>query len=779
MKKLNYLLLGAAGLMLASCAQEDLVGNTGNGDGTANVTLNLNTPKFNTRAVSDGSTAQKLLYAVYEVKTENGETKYNLIDEEGYYSGKNEDDAEKIEMKKTMTIKLLKDREYKVAFWAESLDNADGTPTNPYYVDFEADGGPVFTIDYNGPEYAIDKTSSEELDAFYATVDLKVSGDVQLDVDLKRPFAQINVGTNDLEAAKKLGYKVETLKSYMVADTYTKMTLFDGNVSGNISTHSNLANVIPATNENFPVDGYDYLAYTYVLTDDEGMVMNVEFGYQSEDDGTFLSRKVGSVPVKRNHRTNIYGQVLTANNDLMVEIKPAFDDPDLEPNALEVAAALGGTAVLDEDITLAKDKSITFTKDAVIDMNGHTLSGDKEGLLILDGANVTIKGNGTFKMNTTRDVDFLVVVQNGGTLTIENGTFVGQDDEVVVVYDTGGSIYIKGGTFTRPDNGDYGALVRCYAAGYDSGKSNIYITGGTFYNWNPDGYKLSGVPHIYVHDGYKSVESEGENGTKLYTVMAEDTKVITPSDNIADAFKNIKDGDVLFIDGDCSATSLTTSFPQGVSFTVKGVSADLSEILFDYASAKDCEITFENITIRPVYNPTNHTASGLKGIKKATFNNVNLACEFAIYSGEVTFNDCQFTFNKSTDGQKKGRYGAYIYGGDITFNNCLFDQLSNDQSKSKAILVYPFGAGADSTEMGDVNVNNCNFIGGKIANDSNAAVEIHSEKVSDASQVGTITINNSTYDEEAYPGKLWREVNGAKQFFKVVVDGVTVQEKEQ
>ena len=131
MKKLNYLLLGAAGLMLASCAQEDLVGNTGNGDGTANVSLSLSTPKIGTRAFSDGTTAQKLQYAVYEVKGAEGSETYTLINKEGYCSDEDEAVTE-IQMKKTMNFKLLTDHTYRFVFWAESLDKADGTPTNPY-----------------------------------------------------------------------------------------------------------------------------------------------------------------------------------------------------------------------------------------------------------------------------------------------------------------------------------------------------------------------------------------------------------------------------------------------------------------------------------------------------------------------------------------------------------------------------------------------------------------------------------------------------------------------
>ena len=67
MNKLNYFLLGAAGLLLALCSSEDLVAPASPGEGNFHVTLNL-PAGISTRASSlgNGFIATMLNYAVYD-----------------------------------------------------------------------------------------------------------------------------------------------------------------------------------------------------------------------------------------------------------------------------------------------------------------------------------------------------------------------------------------------------------------------------------------------------------------------------------------------------------------------------------------------------------------------------------------------------------------------------------------------------------------------------------------------------------------------------------------
>ena len=78
--------------------------------------------------------------------------------------------------------------------------------------------------------------------------------------------------------------------------------------------------------EKFPVDGYEYLAMNYLLVAADKELVDVEFA--CTDGSKEKTRTVGSVPVQRNYRTNIYGQLLTSDVDINVEIIPAYNKPD-------------------------------------------------------------------------------------------------------------------------------------------------------------------------------------------------------------------------------------------------------------------------------------------------------------------------------------------------------------------------------------------------------------------------------------------------------------------
>ena len=115
------------------------------------------------------------------------------------------------------------------------------------------------------------------------------------------------------------------------------MNLADGDVynvvNGEIKNQDITAtfkeNAIPSTEDwIFPVDEYDYLAMNYLLVGADKETVNVEFKVKDETNGKEKTRTVGSVPVQRNYRTNIYGNILTSDVDVNVEIKPGFSDDD-------------------------------------------------------------------------------------------------------------------------------------------------------------------------------------------------------------------------------------------------------------------------------------------------------------------------------------------------------------------------------------------------------------------------------------------------------------------
>ena len=135
-----------------------------------------------------------------------------------------------------------------------------------------------------------------------------------------------------------------------------------------------------------------------------------------------------------------------------------------------------------------------------------------------NGTSLVIKdGNFEAKENDCFTVD----VQDGASVTIENGTFVGN---VHAVYVFKGTAYIKGGFYSiqqkyldvsKADE----FVLNCYDANRAAGTAKIIVTGGTFVNFNPADCQAEGAHTNFVADGYKVVSAEQANGDTWYTVV--------------------------------------------------------------------------------------------------------------------------------------------------------------------------------------------------------------------------------------------------------------------
>ena len=373
----------AAAVLATSCAKE--LQDVATGDAT--VTFTVGTPEIATRAYSDGTTATELQYAVYNAK---GELLEDLTGTQG------------INISTTVELKLTTGNTYTVAFWADSQ-------AAPYTVDF---ANKSVSVDYTGV-----KSNNENLDAFYAWYTFTVTGAQTETVELKRPFAQLNVGTADYEASEKAGY-VPTASTVTVKNVFSTLNFATGAVEGETAVTFG-ENAIPA-GETFPVSGYDYLAMNYLLVATDKALVEVEFTYT--DGSNAKTRTVGSVPVQRNYRTNIYGNILTSDVDLNVEINPDYNEPDYELDDLHKAAAFGGEVTLTEDVVL--EGTLLVAAEMTINLNGKTISANmhkNEGAVIKNNATLTLIGGTVSSLGDNGGS----AVQNNGTMTIKNVTLNG------------------------------------------------------------------------------------------------------------------------------------------------------------------------------------------------------------------------------------------------------------------------------------------------------------------------------------------------------------------
>ena len=342
----------AASVMLFATSCENDADVAPNAGEAAVVTFSVGTPEIVSRAYSDGLTATVLQYAVYD---EDGEYLDALTVTNGEIHGST-----------TVNLKLTTGKEYSVIFWAAA-------PNAPYTVDF---ANKTMTVDYTGA-----LSNDENRDAFYKYHTFKVAGTQTEIIELKRPFAQLNVGTNDYVDAEKAGYE-PTKSAVTVRNIYNTLNFVDGTVSGNTEVTFDY-NTIP-DGETFPVQGYEYLSMNYLLVAAQKSLVEIEFGYTETDANDAMTRTVGSVPVQRNYRTNIFGQLFTSDVAINVEIVPEYEVPDYDvevENPVVVKTFGDFTAALDAgaaNIVLAADieyaSNYQLQKNVNIDLNGKSMT---------------------------------------------------------------------------------------------------------------------------------------------------------------------------------------------------------------------------------------------------------------------------------------------------------------------------------------------------------------------------------------------------------------------
>lgn len=189
----------------------------------------------------------------------------------------------------------------------------------------------------------------------------------------------------------------------------------------------------------------------------------------------------------------------------------------------------GGVVALANDLVLDRTLSVPAGKEVVIDLNGKTISNTADlwdvpdkyannwSLLSVKGGTLTIKGAGT--LQAKENDCYAVDVQDGGTVVIEDGTYVGN---IHAVYVQKGTVEIRGGKYsiqqTYPDAAKaYGFVLNCFDGNRKNGTAKILVSGGEFVKFNPADCVAEGEGTNFVIAGYKSVVS----GTDVWKVVKE------------------------------------------------------------------------------------------------------------------------------------------------------------------------------------------------------------------------------------------------------------------
>lgn len=659
MKKL-FLTMLAAVTLLASCSKEETPGQT-NGEESI-VTFSLSTSDLTTKAVGDGTTAKTLYYAVYH----EGQQQVTIIDKVSDVDGVN---AFADGLTHEVPIQLLNGETYSIIFWADAGPGKTACEVN------WTDKKMTFT-----PAVA----NAEAYDAFYAYVKpFTVTGSKNETVKLYRPFAQISIGTTDgdlTELAKYYGlsdgaYKYSQIK---VSSTYNTLDLVAGTVSTESNTQSTLAYgysdfTSALQNENFPVSGYEFLSMNYVLVPSDKELIEVEFEIATDEQGTNSVKRVFSnVPVQRNYRTNVYGDLYASTFNYEVEITPSFE---------EEYQVLSGVVTLNAD-TEWKETMVVLD-NAVIDLNGHKLTYSGEDYLmarVQDGATLTFYGDkpGSALVST----GYIASANQGGTINVISGNYTTTED-VTCFQTNGGTLNIVGGVFEalQSYNGKYWTINRV------SNKGTVTISGGTFIKFNPANNLVDNPTANFVKDGYMSLEISTdvfvivkEGSTKSEVTLASDLNLfssltVATLDGGNNTLKSTAQKAVVSNGGSIKNVTLNGGADYAKdkdgNYLLNSSGGKLSTRAIWLEKATS-DVVIENVTVRDAGYAFN-TGSGIGDNLKLTVSNSTFE-NWMSYDGfaSASFSNCNFEVGSYFEQGSEFNGGMRPYV-ETLFENCNFE----------------------------------------------------------------------------------------------------------
>ena len=417
---------------------------------------------------------------------------------------------------------------------------------------------------------------------------------------------------------------------------------------------------------------------------------------------------------------------------------------------LQEAVAVGGEVKLLKDVDISE--TVIVTKAVKLDLNGKTISNtndlwekradDWSLLSVRAGGDLTITGNGTLK---AKENDcYAVDVQDGATLTIENGTFVGN---IHAVYVYQGELTVKGGAYSiqqkYPDTAKADEFVlNCYDKHRTEGTAKITVTGGTFVKFNPANCAAEGAGTNFVAAGYaaKKLEDDKYEVVALFdggTGTAEDPFLIATSkqfkaiDQLNGApycFKQTADiavaaGDEVtkfagvYDGGNQELSSARTSGKFAALFNVAGLSG--------HATFKNIHVTMGELATSLLSRADwgtsygadfeNLTFTSTSELTKANSNNFGFVVINAIYTDNgdlATYNFKDITVNVNL--QNAGTCTGVLIGSGPCFNvntTMNFINCTNDGTitgTSSVGFLYGNSAYIESLdESGTITVTNC------------------------------------------------------------------------
>ena len=348
MKRFLFFISALAALTLSGSCSREVADVSPEGD-FINATFHLSLPgDMATKAISDGTQAKDLYVAVYANRTEGPVYMESL-------STADQPDAFANGLTTTVKFRLVRGENYNIAFWAQA-------PNAPYTLDKAAG---TLTVNTEGV------ANDEIRDAFYCVWSGTPTAEPQ-DVELRRPFAQINVLTTVEDWAALQLTQIPFAGSSAKVTAPSVLNLITGEATAPKEYDLTFGAIDP---EAINIPGYEsaykYVAMNYVLAGTRSTT-DLSFSVYRAEQDPLASFDVPNIPYQRNWRTIVWGDIFTMEGEFNVTIDPAYEDGvdwpmdgiaqtlSLVPGSALAAAAQQGTAGA-WTISLKKDAKLDFT----------------------------------------------------------------------------------------------------------------------------------------------------------------------------------------------------------------------------------------------------------------------------------------------------------------------------------------------------------------------------------------------------------------------------------
>ena len=670
MKKYFYSLFASAAMVMgiSSCSQEAVIENSAASDDLVEVTFTTDLEGANaSRAIGDGTTAKYLYFGAYlEEQDANNAKTYDYLETlKPTNAPADGSPIEFVDKKATVKLRLVKGQTYRFLFWAQST-----TDETYYDVDFE---NHKVTVNYGDNVKA---ANNEARDAFYVVKTYKISGPLTETITLKRPFAQVNVGIPVGELAEAKNQTIELTKSdFTFNDIPNVLEVFEGAVSGEVDvTYTSAA--IPESNKEDQVGDlknvkgvdYEYIAMNYILAGaTESSITSTSFTVYT-DSKAINTYTVPNLPVTRNWRTNIIGNIMS-DAEFNIVIDPIFVDdhnyPENTVTDIKQAAKNGGRVVLEKDEII--NEPLTVNAHMVIDLNGKTLTYNRPDtentsailFRVENGGSLTFEGVGAVES------EGYVASANAGGKIFANGNANFTSEGTTIFQANGGEVYVKAGRY-EVKSATYGTTYTLNHVDAQKNNGIIEVTGGSFFNFDPADNAAENPKMSFVKSGYASFKRSAGGNNYIYDVRPATGTVKLNEATIVTSWI-IPEGETLNLDlGGNTLTVLNNGLINHGTMTVKNGTINSHDAensrrnIYNYG-----EMTIEDVTFNQYYDKKGAAINneGKLTINNATVNAVYYSLWTSGANAETIIKNANFTTTNNVAERDTWAYAVSVLNG--------------------------------------------------------------------------------------------------------------------